>query len=133
MNIKRYRLLHYVLIILMMIMPLRGVIAAQCDVEKMHMEEMGASSNKVVMHGAMAHDMSAMQFADEVQKHHCCDNASVLCSGICDLGINISLMPQQSFYSPVYTSSFKPVAFSSKILFRELTPPSRPPATLHSS
>jgi len=135
-NIEHRKLLNYVLIILLMVAPLRGVVAAHCDMVKMSMQEMDVSSNTIVMHAPMMHDMSAMQSTGSVpadtSKHHCCDDASASCSGVCDLGISFSLMLQEISYSPVYKSSFNSVPFTSKILFRELTPPSRPPATFHS-
>ena len=138
MNIKDNKLLHYVLIILLMIAPLRGVIAVPCD-----MQEMNASSRATVMPGTVmsdsvmpAHDMSAMLSTDSMSsgmiEHGCCDDSTVNCSADCDLGINFSLISQETSYSPVFNNSFKSVSFSSKILFRELTPPSRPPANLHS-
>ena len=133
MNSKPYKLLHYVLIILLMFTPFSGVVAAHCD-----MEEMDASSSSTVMPGSviLAHDMSTMLSTDamssEMNAHGCCDDLSFNCSAGCDLGVNVSLVMQETSYAPVYKDSFKSVVISSKILFRELTPPSRPPANLHS-
>ena len=103
-----------------------------------NMAEMDASSNSAVMPGSvmLAHDMSAMLSTDtmssEMDGHGCCDDLSINCSDTCDLGVNVSLVLQETSYAPVYKDSFKSVSLSSKILFRELTPPSRPPANLHS-
>ncbi len=140
MNIKDKKLLHYVLIILLMIAPLRGVVATQCNMGDMG--EMDISSSSDVMPGSvilaydMEHDMSAMLSADsktsEMNEHGCCDDASVNCSGACDLGVNISLVLQETSFAAVYQNSINSVLISSKTLFRELTPPSRPPANLHS-
>ena len=128
MNIKHYKSLRYVLIILLMFSPLRSVTAAPCD-----MADMDDSSHSTVM---MTHDMSTMLSADsmhpEVNGYNCCDDISINCTGGCDLVINASLLMQETLYAPVYTNSFKSLASSSKTLFRELTPPSRPPANLHS-
>jgi len=93
-----------------------------------------------------AHDMSAMLSTDmlstdmlstdsmpsEMNEHGCCDDLSFNCSAACDLGVNVSLILQETSYSAVYKYSYKSAVISSKILFRELTPPSRPPANLHS-
>ncbi|MFV9616642.1 MAG: hypothetical protein ACNYZG_11845 [Gammaproteobacteria bacterium] len=80
--------------------------------------------------------MSAMLSMDsmssEMNGHGCCDDLSSNCSAACDLGITVSLILQETSYAPVYKDGFKSVSLSSKILFRELTPPSRPPANLHS-
>ena len=136
MNSKRYKLLHYVLIILLMFTPLSGVIAAHCDMGDM--AEMDVSPGSTVMPGSviLTHDMSAMFSTDsmssEMNGHSCCDDLSTDCSVACDLGINVSLVLQQTSYAAVYINSFKSVSVSSKILFRELTPPSRPPANFHS-
>jgi hypothetical protein len=135
-NSKRYKLLHYVLIVLLMFTPLSGVVAAHCDM--VDMAEMDASSGGAVMPGSviLAHDMSTMFSTDsmssEMNGHSCCDDLSSNCSAACDLGINVSLVLQETSYAAVYKNSFKSVSVSSKILFRELTPPSRPPANLHS-
>jgi hypothetical protein len=116
-----------------MFAPLSGVVAAHCDMGDMG--EMDVSSSSAVMsyHMNMAHDMSAMlsdSMSSEMNEHSCCDDLSVNCSGSCDLGVNFSLILQETSYSPLYENSFKSVSFSSKTLFRELTPPSRPPANL---
>ncbi len=117
---------------LMMVAPLRGIVAAPCD-----MAEMNASPD-VVMQG---HDMSATLSTNslsadlmesEMKGHGCCDDISINCSGDCDLGINISLIAQGVSYSPVYKNSVAVDSFTYKTLFRELTPPSRPPANFHS-
>ena len=133
MNSKRYKLLHYVLIILLMFAPLPVVMAAHCD-----MDDMDAFSGSAVMPGSAieAHDMSAMLLTDSMSSDlngdGCCDDLSAKCSISCDLGINVSLILQETPYSPAYNVSFKSASLTLKTLFRELTPPSRPPANLHS-
>ena len=117
----------------MMFTPLSGVMAVQCDMAEMHV-----STSSAVIPGSVipAHDMSAMLSTDampsEMNQHGCCDDPSFNCSAGCDLGVNVSLILQEISYSPVYKYTFKSALISSKILFRELTPPSRPPANLHS-
>jgi hypothetical protein len=124
-----------------MFTPLSGVMAAQCDMADI--AEMHVSTNSAVMPGSVmpAHDISDMLSTDmlsidsmhsAMNQHDCCDDLSFNCSAGCDLGVNITLILQQTSYSPVYKYSFKSALISSKILFRELTPPSRPPANLHS-
>ncbi len=119
-----------------MFTPLPGVMAAHCDMGDMG--EIDISSSSAVMPSSviMAHDMSAMLYTDsmssDMKGHSCCDDPSTKCSGSCDLGVNVSLILQETPYLAVYKDSFKSVSLSSKILFRELTPPSRPPANLHS-
>ena len=116
-----------------MFTPLSGVVAAHCD-----MAEMDVSSSNAVTPGAVmpVHDMSAMlsteTVSSEMSKHDCCDAPATNCLNACDLGMNISLVFPQTVYAPVYKNSFKSVSLSAKVLFRELTPPSRPPANFHS-
>ena len=116
-----------------MFVPLPGVLAAHCD-----MEEIDVSSTSAVIPSSviLAHDMSAMPYTDSMSSdkngHGCCDDLSTKCSDTCDLGVNVSLVFQETPYSPAYKVSFKSASLSSKILFRELTPPSRPPAIFHS-
>lgn len=112
-----------------MLAPVRGVFAIPCD-----MGEMEVSSGSSMTHES--HDMSAMLSADAMQmdmgKFNCCDDLSIDCSGGCDLGISVSLVLPEISYAPVYKNSFSLISSSYKTLFRELTPPSRPPANLHS-
>jgi hypothetical protein len=64
--------------------------------------------------------------------YNCCDDISINCSTACDLGVGVSLIMQGTSFTPIYKNSFKVISISSKILFRELTPPSRPPENVHS-
>ena len=138
MNIKHYKLLRYALVILMMIAPLRSIAAPPCDMAEMKISpdssavSMGVSDTRV-----MVHDMSTMLVNDSSQAgmmngYNCCDDISINCSAACDLGISVSLIFQETSYAPVYKNSFKLTSISSEVLFRELTPPSRPPENFHS-
>ncbi len=55
----------------------------------------------------------------------CCDSD---CASNCDIGIAASLVMQISAYSPVFINASSSLGFSSDVLVRGLTPPSRPPA-----
>lgn len=127
MNIKRHNLLHYTLIILLMFAPLRGAMAAHCDMATMD----DSSRHAEMMAG---HDMSAMMTMDsgqmDMSASNCCDDISSKCASACDLGVNASLVLKEITYSPVFENSTNLVPVSSKTLFRELTPPSRPPAKI---
>ena len=116
-----------------MFTPLSGVVAAHCDMAEMDVFSASAGTPVSEM---LAHDMSAMLSTDtmspEMNGHSCCDDLITNCSAACDQAVNVSLILQETSYAAVYKYSFKSVSVSSKILFRELTPPSRPPANLHS-
>ncbi len=119
-----------------MFTPLPGVMAAHCDMGDMGEIDISSSSTVMPSSVILTHDMSAMQYTDsmssDMKGHSCCDDPSTKCSGSCDLGVNVSLILQQTPYTPSYKDSYKPVSLSSKTLFRELIPPFRPPANFHS-
>ena len=76
MSIKHYKPLHYVLIILLMLAPLRSVMAveqAPCDMADMDMEKTSMSVSGTT-HDMSSHDMSAHQEqADQTAaSYQCC-------------------------------------------------------------
>lgn len=143
MNKKHNKLLHYVLIILLMFAPVRGVLAVQqshCDMDDMSMNSMSMSTMM------QSHDMDAMSSADlsvdgladmsagkNTDKHQscCCDgDCQAACMGSCDINISASLLIQNSTYHQAFAKSTSSSGFSSEIIIRALAPPSRPPAQL---
>ena len=115
-----------------MIAPMRSVIAEQdspCE-----MDEMSAVTS------TMSHQMHQSQSGlDESQQDEpqqakvqdkccCCDGNS--CAGNCDMGMTASILMRDSVFSPVFDSVADVALFSSKILARALTPPTRPPLKL---
>lgn len=136
MNIKRYKPLRYLLVILLMLTPLRAVMAVQsshCDMAEMDMDvtTVSMSDQGHDMHDMSSHEMSAMQVSDDQsagnQQCCCCDSD---CASNCDMNLTASLYMQASSYSPLYLSTSNSSAFNSEVLVRALTPPSRPPAKL---
>jgi hypothetical protein len=138
-NIKYHKPLHYVLIILLILAPLRSAMAAQqvpCDMADMDMGKTSMSVSDTVQASAQSHDMSLHEMpADQIQTNQsaadhqccCCDSD---CVSNCDMGVTASLVMQASSYSPVYVNASNSISFKSEILVRALTPPSRPPAYL---
>ena len=128
-----------------MFAPLRVALSAPCDMAGMNGNG-NAMANATSSTHMPDHDMSAMTAANsmavdsmvtdsmaaDMNTHSCCDGASSICSGTCNLGINVSLLLPETSYTPVYKNSFKSALIAAKTLFRELTPPSRPPASLYS-
>jgi hypothetical protein len=132
-NIKHYKPLHYVLIILLMLAPLRSVMAveqAPCDMADMDMEKTSMSM-PVMDHDMSSHEMSSdhMQVEQSAATHQCCCCDSDCLSG-CDMGMTASLFIQASVFTPVFINTSSSPGFNSEILARALTPPSRPPANL---
>jgi hypothetical protein len=127
-NIKRYRFLHYLLIILLMLAPFRSVMAISsphCDMDdamSASHEVMNMSSGEAMLHQHAVADTTAV--------HHkccCCDTGN--CAGNCDMGMSVSLVVQESLYAPAIVAVTESVIISSAILIRALTPLTRPPAT----
>ena len=110
-----------------MFAPLRGAMAVHCNMATMD----DSSSHAEMMAG---HDMAAMMTAGSDQMDmnagNCCDDIGSSCASACDFGVNVSLVLQEITYSPVFENATNLVPASSETLFRELTPPSRPPARI---
>jgi hypothetical protein len=88
------------------------------------------------MHNMQSHDMHNMSSTDMSaltdppatnQPCCCCDND---CLANCDMGVTASLVMQASSYSPVFVKTSNAISYTSEVLVRALTPPSRPPANL---
>lgn len=139
MNSKHYKLLRYVLIILLMFSPMRSVMAMQsshCDMSAMSamsssdfMQQSGITLSKNTETSNFPDSTFAHQHSDEQQQmnHKCCSSDGNSCGSDCDMGITVSLLMQVSLYSPVFVNTEKLILSSPELLIRALTPPSRPP------
>jgi hypothetical protein len=143
---KHCKPLHYLLIILLMLAPLRSAMAVQlasCDMAAMDMEESPVSIPAAMVVSMKGHDMhhmsshgmsgdqdtSAQTISDQAGSAHrccCCDNG---CKSNCDMGMSASLIIQASAFSPVFLNASSFSALVPATLVRALTPPSRPPAS----
>jgi hypothetical protein len=126
-DIKHYRLLRYLLIMLLMLAPFRSVIAMPSP--HCHMDDMSASHpmKKVSSDATNSHHHSAASTVAVKHKCCCCDEGN--CAGHCDMGMSVSLIVQDSLYAPVIVAVTESAIVSSALLIRVLTPLSRPPAT----
>ncbi|MBE9567712.1 MAG: hypothetical protein IMF14_03380 [Proteobacteria bacterium] len=139
MDIKHNKLLHFVLIMLLMFAPLRSVFAMQlmaCDMDTSSMATVQSPAVKVLSSEHCRH-MQGAEATDTVssnghQVNRCCDDISSACMADCHFSAPLSLYLQQVEYLPVLlkTETFENVA--NALIVRELTPPSRPPASLYS-
>ena len=140
MKIKRYKLLNYVLITLLMFAPMRSVLATQLmhcdmDVSAMNISTTVSTLNvsSVDMHAS--HDMSSMPAHDsshqpsEKNQHPCCSSAKI-CVSDCEMGTSVSLFTQTSNYAPLFINVAETEIISSVPIVRELTPLSRPPVKI---
>ena len=137
MNPKHYKLLHYVLIILLMFAPMRSAFAMEsshCDMDG-DMGSMSAQSMSSGMQMSSVQDNSQMERMNhepmnlEQMPHDCCccDDG---CNSNCDMGTTASLLIQVSSYSPVFIKTDNIFVSSPELQLRALTPPSRPPLIL---
>lgn len=116
-----------------MLAPLRSVMAmssSHCDMDDMpatHDMSTMVSGKTMVHHNSMTTDTAEIN-------HQCCccddGNTNGSCAGNCDMGMSISLLIQESSYTPVFLEVAESNKISPHILVRALTPPSRPPAKL---
>ena len=110
-----------------MIAPMRSVMAetvSHCDMD-----------DTPVMSSTTSHQMHLSQAdIDEPQQmkteHSCCCCDVDSCASNCDMGMTTSMLMQGSMYSPVFVVVAYIELFSSEILARALTPPTRPPLKL---
>lgn len=139
-----HKLFHYLLIILLMIAPVRGAMGMQeshCDMDVMSSEAMSSetmsSINSAAQHQTMGYELSDHESINKqtsenqksVTNHQCCCCDGDNCAASCDMGMTVSLVMQESSYTPVFIAVTQTTKTSSPLLIRALTPPSRPPAT----
>ncbi len=131
MNLKRYNLLRYLLVILLIIAPLRSVLAEQgshCDMANMS-AEMATDSIHHMHHMEQASSHTG-KTEQAPLSHNCCCCEGNSCASNCEMSVSASIFMQASSYVPVFVSAADTVLYSSDVLARALAPPSRPPLNL---
>ena len=126
------KLLHSMLIIMLMLLPLRGAFAMQlvaCNMDD-------TSATMSLEH--CQHKAALSASAGSVVKQHastpykgCCSNGGA-CMSDCHFAMSASLLVTDSGYAPVLLATAVIATISNALVVRELSPPSRPPLTLHS-
>ena len=119
-----------------MFAPIRSAMAVQqahCDMDEMNMGEM---SMPMSMQGHDMHDMSSADDPIDLKIDEktvtdtqccCCGND---CVSNCEIGVSVSLVLQVSLYSPVFANASNIHSYTTDLLLRTLSPPSRPPAII---
>jgi len=113
----------------MMFAPMRSVMAMQqthCGVN----DNLAAGSAVISEHSG--HDMTAMSMTidsgiQKFEKSHDCCSASKGCVSGCDMNISVSLLTQESTYTPNFTNVSESVSLILNLIKKEFTPPLRPP------
>jgi len=121
-------ILNWVLIAMMVMLPMRSVMAFAQSACEMHDQASQAvkGHNMHMMH-QIAED--AQSDTAESQNHDCCDS-NISCTGDCSTGMNVSFITQSAVMLPVLNKTAFNVLVSNNLVFRDLTPPLRPPANL---
>lgn len=117
-----------------MFAPIRSAMAAQqahCDMDEMDMSEMSMPMSMHDMHDmSSADDPIDLTMAEStVSDTQCCCCAND-CVSNCEIGVSVSLVLQVSVYLPVFANSSNIHSYTSDLLLRTLSPPSRPPAII---
>lgn len=128
MNKITRSILNWVLIAMMVMLPMRSVMAFAQSACEMHDHVSKAVEN----HSAhMMHQIAKDAQSDtaESQNNDCC-NGGISCTGDCSTGMSVSFITQSAVMLPVLNNTAFNVLVSNNLVFRDLTPPLRPPANL---
>ncbi len=126
MEIGKHKALNWIVIALMVMMPLRSVLAvtqAACD---MHAQSLSVEIDHS-MHAM--HQANQPDQADTAVIHDCCDSA-MHCNNECSVGTTVSFISPPTISLPTSTEAVIHTRVNDDLVFREITPPVRPPAYL---
>lgn len=106
-----------------------GVVNAMTDDCDMDRQAMSVSMSTSADHsGHMMHSSAV----DEVSiADSCCDNASI-CSADCDASLQVGVIGAHAVDRTINADDSYTLSIVDNLLIRELSPPSRPPAKIHS-
>ncbi|MBT8129652.1 MAG: hypothetical protein KJP10_06655 [Gammaproteobacteria bacterium] len=121
-------IVNWVLIALMVVLPLRGVIALERIACEMHDAD-AASVHDHSMHRMHAMNDQVQPLTTEKQTCCCCD-VGTTCSNDCAAGLSVSLIMQSSVVLPERNRSVYRALIGNKPVFRDPSPPLRPPASV---
>ena len=110
---------------MMVMLPLRGVVAfeqTECD-----MHDQAAQ----MMHDHSMHQLDdAMQVDVAESENCCCCDTDTLCTMDCGIGTGASIIVQSVPMMPSLSGSVLHPSIDHNLVFRELSPPIRPPSSL---
>lgn len=121
-------MLNWLLIVLMALLPLRNATAFEQVNCQMHDQ----SSMEMSGHDMHAmHGMSHMDSSDTTAPDNCCccDNG-MSCNGDCGLGLGASFIVQSAITVPVISDTTCRIHINATLVFRDVSPPIRPPENL---
>jgi len=120
-------MLNWIVIAIMVMLPLRGVIALDQSTCEMHNE----ASQEVVDHSL--HEMHLMTEGAQIdtnESQNCCSDLSMNCNSDCGIGMNVSFIMQSAITFPAQNETAFRTHVNNNLVFRDLAPPIRPPASL---
>jgi len=127
-NINTRSILNWVLIAMMVMLPLRGVMAVDESTCELHDQ----ASQGVMDHAIhMAHVLAEDAGVDTAESSDCCccDN-NMRCTSDCGIGTSVSFISQSAFTLPASTETAFHTHVNNDLVFRDPAPPVRPPASL---
>ncbi len=121
-------MLNWVLIAMMVMLPLRSVMAFAQTTCEMH-DQASQAVEDHSMH--MMHMMAEVTQVDagEPQNSDCCDSG-ITCFADCSMGMSVSFIAQSAVMLPVMNEAAFNTVVNNNLVFRVLAPPIRPPANL---
>jgi hypothetical protein len=126
MNRTARNLLNWAVIMMMVMLPLRGVLAlplAACDMHETASHAAGDHGAHAMHHAAESVQTGTADASD------CCDSAAH-CGGDCGMGTGFSFIAPSVISVPSSTGPGIRSRVIDHLVFREITPPVRPPASL---
>ena len=112
---------------MMVMLPLRGVMAFDRSACEMH----NYASEEVVDHSLHAmHLMTEGVKMDADESKNCCSDLSKNCYSDCGIGMSVSFITQSSITIPAQNKTAFRTHVNNNLVFRDLDPPIRPPASL---
>jgi len=132
-NNSTRNMFNWVLVTMMVMLPLRAVLAIDQSSCQMHDEtdQHSSAQQSTVHHKHLGHMMFDADQNDVADSHNCCccDN-SASCNYDCGIGMNASIIMQQGMTVPVLNKASLRTHVENNLVFRELIPLTRPPAYL---
>lgn len=120
-------MLNWIVIALMVMLPLRGVIALDQSACEMHDE----ASEEMVDHSLHAmHLMAEGAQMDADESQNCCSDLSMNCNSDCGIGMSVSFLMQSAIAVPAQNETTFRTHVNNNLVFRDIAPPIRPPASL---
>ena len=126
MNQTARNMLNWVVVIMMVMLPMRGVLAlpqAACDMHEMAFHAAGDHSAHEMHHAVEPVQTETANASD------CCDSATH-CAGDCGMGTGFSFIAPSIISVPSSTGSGVRSRVTDHLVAREIAPPVRPPANL---